>query len=104
MMGTKNVLAIIFVLVQGGIYILQIMDWYCASFSLMLISMTECLALSWAYGMLISLAVRLKDILWPISFIYIFDAPYFQGVFSAMCQAPCLSVPFRNHTLCHSSL
>ncbi|CAG5115458.1 unnamed protein product [Candidula unifasciata] len=35
---------------QGGIYILQIMDWYCASFSLMLISMTECLALSWAYG------------------------------------------------------
>ncbi|XP_012941460.2 sodium- and chloride-dependent glycine transporter 2, partial [Aplysia californica] len=35
---------------QGGIYVLQIMDWYCASFSLMLISMTECLALSWCYG------------------------------------------------------
>ncbi|KAH9489778.1 Sodium- and chloride-dependent glycine transporter 2 [Bulinus truncatus] len=35
---------------QGGIYVLQIMDWYCASFSLMLISMTECLALAWAYG------------------------------------------------------
>ncbi|CAL1534497.1 unnamed protein product [Lymnaea stagnalis] len=35
---------------QGGIYVLQIMDWYCASFSLMLISLTECLALSWAYG------------------------------------------------------
>uniref|UniRef100_A0A0B6ZDJ3 Transporter n=2 Tax=Arion vulgaris TaxID=1028688 RepID=A0A0B6ZDJ3_9EUPU len=35
---------------QGGVYILQIMDWYCASFSLMLISMTECLVLSWAYG------------------------------------------------------
>ncbi|XP_067663699.1 sodium- and chloride-dependent glycine transporter 1-like [Haliotis asinina] len=35
---------------QGGIYILQIMDWYCASFSLMLISLTECLAISWCYG------------------------------------------------------
>ncbi|XP_048773642.1 sodium- and chloride-dependent GABA transporter 1-like isoform X2 [Ostrea edulis] len=35
---------------QGGIYILQIMDWYCASFSLMLISLTECLAIAWIYG------------------------------------------------------
>ncbi|GFS19354.1 sodium- and chloride-dependent glycine transporter 1-like [Elysia marginata] len=35
---------------QGGIYVLQIMDWYCASFSLMLISLFECLALSWVYG------------------------------------------------------
>ncbi|XP_055894918.1 sodium-dependent proline transporter-like isoform X2 [Biomphalaria glabrata] len=35
---------------QGGIYVLQILDWYSASFSLMLISLTECLALAWAYG------------------------------------------------------
>ncbi|XP_062586471.1 sodium- and chloride-dependent GABA transporter 1-like isoform X2 [Saccostrea cucullata] len=35
---------------QGGIYVLQIMDWYCASFSLMLISLTECLAIAWIYG------------------------------------------------------
>ncbi|XP_059155826.1 sodium- and chloride-dependent glycine transporter 2-like [Physella acuta] len=35
---------------QGGIYVLQIMDWYCASFSLMLISLAECMALAWAYG------------------------------------------------------
>ena len=35
---------------QGGIYVLQIMDWYCASFSLMLISLTECVAISWIYG------------------------------------------------------
>ncbi|KAK6172241.1 hypothetical protein SNE40_015946 [Patella caerulea] len=35
---------------QGGIYVLQIMDWYCASFSLMLISLTECLVVSWVYG------------------------------------------------------
>lgn len=35
---------------QGGIYVLQIIDWYCASFSLMLISFFECLAVSWIYG------------------------------------------------------
>lgn len=35
---------------QGGIYVLQIMDWYCASFSLMLISLTECVAIAWIYG------------------------------------------------------
>ncbi|KAK3099623.1 hypothetical protein FSP39_007129 [Pinctada imbricata] len=35
---------------NGGIYVLQIMDWYCASFSLMLISLTECLAIAWIYG------------------------------------------------------
>ena len=35
---------------QGGIYVLQIIDWYCASFSLMLISFTECMAISWVYG------------------------------------------------------
>lgn len=26
------------------------MDWYCASFSLMLISLTECVAIAWIYG------------------------------------------------------
>lgn len=35
---------------QGGIYVLQIMDWYCASFSLMLISLAECVVISWIYG------------------------------------------------------
>ncbi|KAL8617003.1 hypothetical protein ACOMHN_014174 [Nucella lapillus] len=36
---------------QGGIYVLQIMDWYCASFSLMLISLAECMAIAWVYGL-----------------------------------------------------
>ncbi|XP_076446876.1 sodium- and chloride-dependent glycine transporter 1-like [Babylonia areolata] len=36
---------------QGGIYVLQIMDWYCASFSLMLISLNECVAIAWVYGL-----------------------------------------------------
>lgn len=35
---------------EGGIYILQIIDWYCASFSLMLISFSECIAIAWVYG------------------------------------------------------
>ncbi|XP_060600732.1 sodium- and chloride-dependent GABA transporter 1-like isoform X2 [Ruditapes philippinarum] len=35
---------------EGGIYVLQIIDWYCASFSLMLISFTECVAIGWVYG------------------------------------------------------
>lgn len=35
---------------EGGIYVLQIIDWYCASFSLMLISLTECVAIAWVYG------------------------------------------------------
>ncbi|PVD34691.1 hypothetical protein C0Q70_05968 [Pomacea canaliculata] len=36
---------------QGGIYVLQTMDWYCSSFSLMIISFVECVAISWIYGM-----------------------------------------------------
>ncbi|KAL8617159.1 hypothetical protein ACOMHN_014329 [Nucella lapillus] len=35
---------------QGGIYVLQIMDWYCATFSLMLLSLTECVVIAWVYG------------------------------------------------------
>ncbi|XP_013385449.1 sodium- and chloride-dependent glycine transporter 1 [Lingula anatina] len=35
---------------QGGIYILQIMDWYCATFSLMILSFLECMVIAWIYG------------------------------------------------------
>ncbi|ESO88414.1 hypothetical protein LOTGIDRAFT_219163 [Lottia gigantea] len=35
---------------KGGIYVLQVMDWYCASFSLMLISLAECLVIAYVYG------------------------------------------------------
>ena len=37
-------------LVQCGVYIFQIMDWYSASFSLMTISFMEVLVISWIYG------------------------------------------------------
>jgi len=35
---------------QGGIYVLQLMDWYSSPLPLMLISLCECLAIAWAYG------------------------------------------------------
>ncbi|CAL1546239.1 unnamed protein product [Lymnaea stagnalis] len=35
---------------QGGIYILQIIDWYSSSFSLMILSFFECMVISWVYG------------------------------------------------------
>jgi len=35
---------------QGGIYFLQIMDWYSSTFSLMILSFTECVVIAWIYG------------------------------------------------------
>ncbi|RUS89267.1 hypothetical protein EGW08_002941 [Elysia chlorotica] len=35
---------------EGGIYLLTLMDWYSSCFSLMLLSLTECLVISWIYG------------------------------------------------------
>lgn len=34
----------------GGVYFFQIMDWYCSTFSLMVLSLTECVVLAWVYG------------------------------------------------------
>lgn len=35
---------------KGGMYYLQLMDWYCATFSLMLVGTIECLLVTWVYG------------------------------------------------------
>ncbi|KAF0311366.1 Sodium- and chloride-dependent glycine transporter 1 [Amphibalanus amphitrite] len=35
---------------QGGMYVLQILDWYCASMSVILVCICECLAFCWIYG------------------------------------------------------
>jgi len=35
---------------QGGMYVLQLMDWYSASFSVLIIAMIECVAINWVYG------------------------------------------------------
>ncbi|XP_013413428.1 sodium- and chloride-dependent glycine transporter 1 [Lingula anatina] len=36
---------------QGGVYILQVMDWYCATLSLLVISVSECVVIAWVYGL-----------------------------------------------------
>ena len=40
------------VMLQGGIYFFQIMDWYSSTFSLMILSLTECFVISWIYGII----------------------------------------------------
>ncbi|KAK2183055.1 hypothetical protein NP493_325g02070 [Ridgeia piscesae] len=35
---------------QGGIYVLQVLDWYSSTFSLMIIAFTECVIIGWIYG------------------------------------------------------
>jgi len=34
---------------QGGMYVLQLMDWYSASFSVLIIAMIECIVINWIY-------------------------------------------------------
>ncbi|XP_052760756.1 sodium- and chloride-dependent glycine transporter 2-like isoform X2 [Mya arenaria] len=36
---------------QGGIYVLQILDWYCASIAVMFLAFLEVVGLSWMYGL-----------------------------------------------------
>lgn len=43
-------LAGIFLCYEGGIYILQLMDNYCASFSALIIGLVEVFAIGWVYG------------------------------------------------------
>ncbi|OWF53371.1 sodium- and chloride-dependent glycine transporter 2-like [Mizuhopecten yessoensis] len=35
---------------QGGIYVLTLIDWYCASISVMLLSLLELIVIAWIYG------------------------------------------------------
>ncbi|XP_043200990.1 sodium- and chloride-dependent glycine transporter 2-like isoform X2 [Amphibalanus amphitrite] len=35
---------------NGGVYVLQLMDWYSAAFSLMIVSLLECVVIAWVYG------------------------------------------------------
>lgn len=45
---------------QGGMYLLQLMDWYSAAFSLMVISLLECIVIGWVYGKHGSDSLRLR--------------------------------------------
>ncbi|XP_076359543.1 sodium- and chloride-dependent glycine transporter 1-like [Tachypleus tridentatus] len=40
----------IFCVTRGGMYFLQLMDWYSATFSLMIIALFETIVISWVYG------------------------------------------------------
>ncbi|GFR33859.1 sodium- and chloride-dependent glycine transporter 2 [Trichonephila clavata] len=61
----------------GGMYILQLMDWYSAAFSLMVISLLELICISWVYGierffMDISLMIkRTPPFWWKLCWCYI---------------------------------
>lgn len=49
----KNNLSVIMCFIyyfQGGMYVVQLFDNYAATYSLLAIGLTECLALSWVYG------------------------------------------------------
>ena len=35
---------------QGGVYVLQILDWYCASVAVMFLALMEVVGLAWVYG------------------------------------------------------
>lgn len=35
---------------QGGIYVLQILDWYCASIAVMFLALAEIIGIAWVYG------------------------------------------------------
>ena len=37
-------------IMQGGVYVLQIMDWYSCTFSIMIVMISECLIVGWIYG------------------------------------------------------
>ena len=40
----------LFVVLQGGIYLLHLIDSYCAGISLLVLAFLECLVLQWIYG------------------------------------------------------
>ena len=46
-------------LIQGGITVLTLFDWYCASYGLLLVAFSELIAVTWIYG---------KAILFELSF------------------------------------
>jgi len=43
---------------QGGMYILQLVDWYMASFATLLISFSEAVGLAWFYGMNLTYLIK----------------------------------------------
>ncbi|PRD23862.1 UNVERIFIED_CONTAM: slc6a5 [Trichonephila clavipes] len=65
---------------QGGIYVVQLMDWYSAAFSLMVISLLETVAVSWVYGVdrflhdIFLMTKRMPSVWWKLCWCYITPA------------------------------
>lgn len=62
---------------QAGIYVVQLMDFYCAAFSLMVISLLETIVISWVYGIdrfLLDISLMTKKVpslWWKLCWCYI---------------------------------
>ena len=50
MIISDNTYAIPYIILQGGIYLYQLVDWYFAAFCVVVISFLECFLVSWVYG------------------------------------------------------
>ncbi|GBN66106.1 Sodium- and chloride-dependent glycine transporter 2 [Araneus ventricosus] len=62
---------------QGGIYVVQLMDWYCAVFSLMFFSLFETIVVAWIYGAdrfaldICLMTKRMPSLWWKLCWCYI---------------------------------
>ncbi|GFT25331.1 sodium- and chloride-dependent glycine transporter 2 [Trichonephila clavipes] len=65
---------------QGGIYVVQLMDWYSAAFSLMFFSLFETIAIAWVYGVdrffhdISLMTQRMPRLWWKLCWCYITPA------------------------------
>ncbi|GFS85328.1 sodium- and chloride-dependent glycine transporter 2 [Nephila pilipes] len=65
---------------QGGVYVVQLMDWYSAAFSLMVISLLETVAVSWVYGVdrflhdIFLMTKKMPSVWWKLCWCYITPA------------------------------
>ncbi|GFY74665.1 sodium- and chloride-dependent glycine transporter 2 [Trichonephila inaurata madagascariensis] len=65
---------------QGGIYVVQLMDWYSAAFSLMFFSLFETIAIAWVYGVdrffhdISLMTQRMPCLWWKLCWCYITPA------------------------------
>ncbi|CAL1277689.1 unnamed protein product [Larinioides sclopetarius] len=62
---------------QGGIYVVQLMDWYCAVFALMLFSLCETIVVAWIYGAdrfvldICLMTKRMPSLWWKLCWSYV---------------------------------
>ncbi|XP_077983568.1 sodium- and chloride-dependent glycine transporter 1-like isoform X2 [Glandiceps talaboti] len=81
---------------KGGMYVLQLMDWYAAGFSLCFVGLAECVVVSWIYGInrysddVKAMVGFAPNIYWRVCWMFL--APgilAFIMVFSLVSYTPC---------------